>query len=157
MRNFTIRVDDLSGEKVRALLALHLRGMQENSPPGTNYALDISGLQIPQVTVWSAWDGANIVTIGALKMLEGAGICRAEVKSMRTHPDYLRQGAASQMLTHIIAEARARGVGVLSLETGTSPEFDAAAALYRRHGFVVGDVFGDYRPSPHNQFLHRDL
>jgi hypothetical protein len=37
---FDIRVDDLTGEAVRPLLALHLGGMHENSPPGHVFALD---------------------------------------------------------------------------------------------------------------------
>lgn len=155
---FSVVVDDLSRAQTRALLEMHLRGMHENSPPGTNYALDLSGLQAPEITVWSLWEGDTIVAIGALKMLpDTGGPHRAEIKSMRTHPNFLRRGAAARMLTHILAEARARGVGILSLETGTSTDFDAAVALYTRFGFSVGDVFGDYRPSPHNQFLHLAL
>jgi len=46
-----IRKDDLSGEATRALLALHLKGMHANSPPGSVFALDLSGLQVPEVTV----------------------------------------------------------------------------------------------------------
>jgi putative acetyltransferase len=43
-------------------------------------------LSCPEVRLWSVWDGDQILAIGALKIL-GAGA--AEVKSMRTHPDYL--------------------------------------------------------------------
>jgi len=64
-----IREDDLTGDATRALLALHLSGMHENSPPGHVFALDMSGLQARNVTVWSAWDGDTIAGIGALKEL----------------------------------------------------------------------------------------
>lgn len=153
---FGIRIADLSDGQTRDLLALHFRGMHESSPPGTCYVLDISGIQSPDVTLWSAWDGDHIVSIGALKMLGTDGRA-AEIKSMRTHPDFLRRGAAAQMLSHLIAVARARRIRHLSLETGTSADYAAAVALYTRFGFVVGDVFADYTPSPHNQFLHLDL
>ena len=151
---FLIREDDLSGEPTRALVALHLRGMRDGSPPGHSFALDLSGLIAPDVTVWSAWDGDAVVAIGALKELgDGTG----EVKSMRTHPDHLRRGAAAQLLERIIAEAHNRSLRRLSLETGSGPAFEAALALYRRRGFRNGDAFGDYAPSAFNQFLHLQL
>ena len=149
-----IRADDLTGEPTRALLALHLAGMRSTSPPGSVFALDLSGLLQPAVTVWSAWRGEAIAGVGALKRL---GDGTAEIKSMRTHPDHLRRGVAAALLDHIVAEARARGLARLSLETGSGPAFAAALALYRGRGFVEGGPFSDYVPSPFNQFLHRAL
>ena len=149
-----IRVDDLSGTSTQSLIALHLAGMHSASPPGTVFALDLSGLQGPEVTVWSVWRGTAIAGIGALKTL---GDGTAEVKSMRTHPDHLRQGVAALLLDHIIAEAKRRGLTRLSLETGTGPVFEAALTLYRGRGFVEGNVFSDYTTSDFNCFLHLDL
>lgn len=146
--------DDLSGEQIRDLLRLHLAGMHAASPPGTVFALDLSGLKTPEVTVWSAWFGDTLAGMGALKEL-GSG--QGEVKSMRTHPDFLRRGVAAALLEHIIRAARARGLRRLSLETGSGEPFEAALALYRRRGFVDGDVFSDYVRSEFNQFLHLDL
>ena len=67
------------------------------------------------------------------------------------------RGAGHAALTHIIATARARGYTRLFLETGTTPAYDAALALYRRAGFVSCAPFGDYAASPHNQFFTLDL
>lgn len=154
MAAIAIREDDLSSEETRALLALHLAGMHESSPPGHVFALDLSGLQAPGVTVWTAWDGGRIAGVGALRLLgDGAG----EIKSMRTHPDHLRKGVGAAILEHIIDVARARGLARLSLETGSGPAFDAALALYRRRGFCAGEPFGDYVRSEFNQFLHLAL
>jgi len=151
---FQIREDDLSGAATRALLSAHLAGMHENSPPGHVFALDLSGLQRPEVTVWSAWDGEDIAGIGALRVLrDGAG----EVKSMRTAKSHLRRGVAAALLEHIIADARRRGLGRLSLETGSGPAFEPALALYRKRGFIDGEPFGDYVPSRFNRFLHLSL
>jgi putative acetyltransferase len=151
---FTIREDDLSGDQTRALLALHLAGMHANSPPDSVYALDLSALQTPDVSVWSAWADERIASVGALKML---GPASAEIKSMRTHPNFLRRGAAATLLDHIITIAQARRVHGLSLETGTGPAFEPALSLYRRRGFVSGKSFGDYVSSDFNQFLHLKL
>lgn len=153
---FSIHPDDLTSEPTRRLLALHLAGMHASSPPGSVFALDLSGLTAPGVTVWSVREGDDVVGIGigALKQLGGGG---AEVKSMRTHPDHLRRGVAALLLDHIIAEARSRGATRLSLETGSGPAFEPALALYRKRGFVDGEAFADYQPSAFNQFLHLTL
>ena len=103
---------------------------------------------------WTAWDGAALAGVGALKQLpDGTG----EVKSMRTHPDHLRRGVAVAILAHIVDAARARGLARLSLETGSGPAFAPALAIYRRHGFVDGEAFGGYVRSVFNQFLHLQL
>lgn len=149
-----IRIDDLSGEPTRALLALHLAGMHENSPANHVRALDLTGLQTPDVTVWTVWRDDSIAGIGALKALPGG---TGELKSMRTHPGHLRSGVAAALLEHIIGVARDRGYSRLSLETGSGPAFDPALTLYRRRGFVDGEAFSDYERSAFNQFLHLEL
>jgi putative acetyltransferase len=151
---FVIRVDDLTGEPTRALLTLHLGGMRENSPPGHSFALDLSGLQAPNVTVWSAWDGPALAGIAALKDL---GDASGELKSMRTDPQHLRRGVGAALLEHVIGEARRRGLRRLSLETGSGPAFEPALALYRKRGFIAGAAFADYCPSEFSQYLHLAL
>ena len=151
---FMIREDDLSGEATRALLALHLAGMHANSPPGSVFALDLSGLQTPDVTVWTVWDGDTILGVGALRNL-GHGV--GELKSMRTHPDHVRRGVAALLLDHMVTDAKRRGLARLSLETGSGPAFAAALSLYRRHGFIDGEPFSTYKRSAFNQFLHLQL
>jgi putative acetyltransferase len=151
---FDIRQDDLTGEPTRALLALHFAGMHENTPAGQVFALDLAGLQAPEITVWTVRRGGEVMGVGALKALgDGAG----ELKSMRTAPAHLRKGVAAALLDHLIAEARARGYRRLSLETGRGPSFDPAIALYRSRGFQSGAVFSDYEASAFNQFFHLDL
>jgi len=151
---FAIRDDDLTGAQTLQLLELHLLGMYETSPPEAVFALDLTGLQDPAVTMWGAWAGDQLAAIGALKMLGGED---AEVKSMRTHPDFLRQGAGAALLDHIIETARARGVRRLSLETGRGPAFEPALAMYRRRGFADGGPFSDYQLNDFSQFLHLAL
>jgi putative acetyltransferase len=149
-----IRQDDLSGEDVRGLLAIHLAGMAETTPPEHVFALDLSGLRTPDITVWTVRRDGALAGIGALKAL---GDQTGELKSMRTHPDHLRQGVAAALLDHILDEARARGYRRVSLETGVGESFEPALALYRKRGFESGPAFGDYRASPFNQFLHLPL
>ena len=149
-----IRQDDLTGPPTRALLALHLAGMQANTPPEHVFALDLSGLQRPEITVWTVWEGDEVMGVGALKDLgDGTG----ELKSMRTDPRHLRRGVAAAMLDHLIAEGRRRGYRRLSLETGRGEAFEPALALYRKAGFANGEMFSDYEGSAFSQFLHLDL
>ena len=149
-----VREDDLSSPQTQDLLRLHLAGMRDSSPPGHSFALDLSGLKAPGVTVWSAWRDDAIAGIGALKEL---GDGSAEIKSMRTHPDHLRRGVGAAILEKIIAEARRRGLKRLSLETGTGEAFEAALTMYRKRGFRNGGAFSDYVASDFNQFMHLDL
>jgi len=149
-----IRLDDLSSPQVQDLLAAHLAGMQVNSPPDGVYALDLSGLRMASISVWTAWDGDQLMGVGALKQLSGGA---GEIKSMRTDSRHLRKGVGLNILNHIIAVARERGYSLLSLETGSGAEFDAALSFYRKRGFENGEPFGDYKPTEFNQFLHQQL
>lgn len=132
---------DLDDPQVIALLDLHLRSAHANSPPGSVFALDLSGLRDPAVAVFAAWEGAALLGLGALKRLDDR---HAELKSMRTAPDHLRRGVAAAILDHLIAQARTLGVARLSLETGSHPAFEPAHSLYARAGFVTCPPFGDY-------------
>ena len=151
---FDIRQDDLSGPQTRELLKFHLEGMNADSPDGSVFALDLSGLQTSDVTVWTAWHGERVAAIGAMKTLPDG---TAEVKSMRSHPDFVRMGAGTAILETIITAASALGSSRLSLETGSGAAFEPALALYQRRGFKSGSAFADYQQSDFNQFLHLEL
>lgn len=149
-----IKEGDFSDTRVLALLRLHLQGMQAHSPPGSVHALDANGLAGPDVSFYAAWDGDDLLGVGALKALDAT---TGEIKSMRTDPRALRRGVGAAILDHILAVARARSYRRLSLETGSGPAFEPALALYRKYGFANGAAFGDYEASAFNQFLHLDL
>lgn len=145
---FVIRRDDLRSQAARDLVAFHVREMRRTTPACHAFALDESGLLAPDIDVYTAWDGDAIVAMGALRDLhDGTG----EIKSMRTHPAYLRRGAAAQILETLIHEASERGYTRVMLETGTT--FDAAIALYKRRGFVPCPPYGTYQQSEFNRFF----
>ncbi|MEN2788172.1 GNAT family N-acetyltransferase [Sphingomonas oligophenolica] len=141
--------DDLTHPDVVALIELHLRSAFENSPPGSVFALDLSGLRDPAVTLWSAWDGEALLGMGGLKQLDAG---HGEVKSMRTAPAHLRRGVAATMLDHLIAEGRRRGYSRLSLETGSNAPFAPARAMYERAGFTSCGPFADYRDEAFSRY-----
>jgi putative acetyltransferase len=146
--------DDLSGPEIRALLEAHFAGMLANSPKDKCHFLDFEGLKGDGVTFWSIWDCDALAGCGALRELDAT---HGEIKSMRTHADHLRKGAAAQMLDHIIKTARERGYAQLSLETGSGAAFEPATALYLRYGFVGCPAFGDYREDSFSRFMTLEL
>jgi putative acetyltransferase len=153
-----VRDGDFADPKVLALLKEHLAGMHANSPPGSVYALDLSGLQRPDISFLALWEGDDLLAIGALRELTAEnGEKSGEIKSMRTAQAHLRRGAAARLLEHMITLARTRGYTRLSLETGSGAAFEPALALYRRYGFRSGEAFGDYEASAFNQFMHMEL
>lgn len=149
-----LRLDDLRHPAVIALLQEHLDWMHRISPPESVHALDLDALRRPDITFWTLWDGEALAGCGALRELaQGQG----EVKSMRTAQTHLRRGVATRMLAHILAEARHRGYGRLSLETGSMAYFAPARALYVRAGFRPCGPFGDYVDDPNSVFMTRAL
>lgn len=146
----TIREGGLEEAQVQDLLRLHAAGMLANSPAESCHFLDLSGLRGPDVTFWTAWEGVDLLGMGALKQLDAV---HGEVKSMRTVPAQLGKGVGAAMLEHILAAARARGLRQLSLETGTAAAFGPAHRLYARYGFVPCPPFGTYREDPHSSFF----
>ncbi len=146
--------DDLTGPEIQDLLALHAKGMQENSPKGACHYLDVSALAVPEITVWSMWDGGLLAGCGALRELDRV---HGEVKSMRTSKTFLGKGVGRKMLEHIIAVAKDRGYERLSLETGTTRLFAAAICLYEGSGFKRCGPFADYPENDFSRFYTMDL
>lgn len=149
-----IQPDDLSHPQTIALLEAHRRSMFDSSPPESVHALDLDGLRQPEITLWSAWEGRVLLGCGALKALNAQ---QGEVKSMRTGAEHLRKGVAARMLEHILQVARGRGYAQLFLETGTTPDFAPAHALYARHGFRECQPFADYVEDPFSVFMCLEL
>ena len=148
------RVDDLTGAPTRALIARHLTGMHDNSPPESVHAYDIDQLRSPDVTFWSVWVGDEIAGCGALKVMDER---RGELKSMRVADAYLGRGIGRAILEHLMAEARNRGMESLWLETGSAPSFVPALRLYESAGFVRCGPFDGYVEDPFSVFMTRTL
>jgi putative acetyltransferase len=55
----------------------------------------------------------------------------------------------------VLADARARNVRRISLETGSMGFFAPARALYVRHGFEPCPPFGSYKEDPHSSYMTR--
>lgn len=146
-----IAIENPSTPDIMRLLNEHLQEMYATSPAESVHALDMSALQHPTITFWSARESerGELLGVGALKQYENG---TAELKSMRTASHARGQGVAATILSHILEVAKARGITEVNLETGTETYFAAARRLYERHGFVIREPFADYKEDPHSVY-----
>ena len=149
-----IRIDDLSGPEIAALIEVHSRTMLSLSPAESCHYLPLDGLKQPSVTVWSMWEDAALLGCGALQDL---GCGTGEIKSMHTVQAARGRGLGRRMLEHILAEAKARGYSALYLETGSMAGFLPARRLYEAYGFTYCAPFGAYRLDPNSVYMHLTL
>ncbi|MDY0910829.1 GNAT family N-acetyltransferase [Microbacterium sp. CFBP9034] len=147
-----IQPDDLSGDATRRLIAFHLEGMHDTSPPESVHALDVEALRDPAISFWSGWIDGELAGIGALKAIDAE---RGELKSMRVDDRFRGYGVGRVLLRHIVEVARERGMTSLWLETGDSADFVPAQRLYESEGFVRCGPFGGYVPDPFSVFMTR--
>jgi putative acetyltransferase len=148
----TVRIepDDPARDDIVELLLRHLAFAHEHSPPEDVHALDLAGLQAPEITFYSARIVADDATadrlagVGALKQLDPT---HGEIKSMHTAAELRGNGIGRAMVDHLVAEARRRGYHRLSLETGTPEVFRPARQLYQQVGFEPCPPFADYPES----------
>jgi putative acetyltransferase len=149
-----IGVDDPRRSDVQALLMRHREFALGQTPPEHSYALDADGLLDPAVTFFSFRAGDSLLGIGAIKRLDPR---HAEIKSMHTAEAARGRGIGRAILTHLLDVARSEGLRQVSLETGTTPGFAPARALYCSAGFVACGPFSDYQPSQDNYFMTIEL
>lgn len=136
---------------VRALLEASHALMQSLYDPEANHYLSLDALAAPHITLFAAASDGLTLGTGALARCDGYG----EVKSMFTAPQARGKGVADAILTRIADAARAEGVPLLRLETGTG--LDAAHRLYARHGFSPRGPFGDYPQADTSIFMEKPL
>lgn len=145
---------DFSDQRVADLLHVHTTRARAETGRGSAHALDLAGLQSPDISFWTIWDEQTLLGFGALKRLSAD---HGEIKSMHTIEAARRRGAGSAILRHIITTARARRMTRLSLETGSWEYFRPAREFYKRHGFSECAPFADYVPDRNSVFMTLDL
>ena len=147
-------VDDPRKPELRELLERHLAFCLSETPPEHSFALNVGGLLDPKVTFVSYRDCDTVLGVAAIKELDAE---HAEIKSMHTAAEARGRGVGRALLSHLLDTARARGYQRVSLETGTTPGFAAARALYESAGFIPTGPFGGYPQTGDNTFYRLAL
>src|ERR1700724_2989983 len=60
---------DFSDPRLADLLRIHLTSARAETAPGSAHALDVAGLQSPDISFWTIWDDQTLLGVGALKRL----------------------------------------------------------------------------------------
>jgi putative acetyltransferase len=154
MQSWTVTQEDPRNPEVVTLLERHLEFARGVTPPEDVHALDLEGLLDPKVTFFSLRDDGALLGIGAIKELDNDHM---ELKSIHTAQEARGNGVGRTVVEHLLAVARERGAGRVSLETGSMEEFGPSRALYTRLGFVECGPFGDYSPSRASTFMTLEL
>ncbi len=147
----TVRKADPREPAARALLQESHALMRSLFPAESNHFLSVDALAAPDIAFFVAMRGGRTLGTGALADKGGYG----EIKSMFVAPEARGGGTGAAILAAIEAEARARGLAALMLETGDT--LDAAHRLYERAGFTRRGPFGDYAADPLSRFMEKPL
>ncbi|UFS58514.1 GNAT family N-acetyltransferase [Subtercola endophyticus] len=139
---------DADGERLRQAQRDELDNRYgADTEPGTKPSAD----DIEVFLIARTEDGAA-VGCGALRLLaQGA----AEIKRMFVVPAARGTGVSTRILAALEAEAVARGIAVLRLETG--PAQPDAVRFYEREQYVPIPCFGYYADSPQSLCYERRL
>ena len=123
-------------------------------PPESVHMIPVEELVSPSVRFLVArdQDTGRLLGCGAV-VLHADGW--AELKRMFVDPAARRRGVGTAILDALERLARAEGVAVIRLETGTRQ--GEAIALYRRFGYQVRGPFADYWDDPLSVFMERRL
>jgi len=155
--DFVIAAEQPDAPDVVALIDTHFRFARAASDQCNAHAMEADALAGPDVTFFtcrSADDEGLLLGIGALKTLDAE---HGEIKSMHTTAPARGFGIGWAILNHLADTAQDRGMGRLSLETGTQDEFGPARSLYVSAGFVACPPFAAYEANDDSVFMSREL
>jgi putative acetyltransferase len=151
----TIAIETPLQDDVRALVERLNDHLLPLSPLEYQFKMTVEQMADSDTTLFVARDEAGkAVGMGALK-LHGPEL--GEVKRMYTVPDVRGQRVGRQLLERIVDLARAKGLPVVMLETGTGDGMAEAHRLYTRYGFTPRGPFLDYPESAWSAFFEMTL
>lgn len=154
----TIAVEPPRQPEIERLLDAGTADAQRLYPPESNFLLDLAALERPEVWFYVARDGDRAIGTAALVVeIEAADAppARGELKRMFVDPVARGRGVAGALLARIEADASARGIREIVLETGDL--HDAAQALYKKHGYREIPQFGQYVGEPHSVCFAKEV
>ena len=137
---------------MRALIAELDAYQQALYPPESNHLVPVDALRRADVVFLVARLHTEVV--GCAALVDPCGEY-GEVKRMYVRPSSRGMGVGAALLAALLAQARARGLRLVRLETGIAqPE---ALRLYERFGFRRRAPFGAYREDRLSLFMELQL
>ncbi|MCQ0986638.1 GNAT family N-acetyltransferase [Jiella marina] len=152
---WSLAVESPLQDELRVMVASLNAYLKPLSPPEFQFQLTVEQMAGADSTVIVARDAAGTaVGMGALKVHDGE---TGEVKRMFCEPRLRGQGLGRQIVTEIESQAREKGLDRLVLETGNTPGFEPAWALYEGAGFRRCAAVLDYPDSEYSRFYEKSL
>lgn len=140
----TLAIEDPRAPAVRALVDLLDAELASKYPEASNIATpDLARFTPPGGLFVVARDQNIPVACGALVFVSQR---QAEVKRMFVHPDHRGRGLSRRVLAEL--EARARGLGCVSMRLETGLRQPEALALYRSAGYVEIAKYAPFEDDP---------
>jgi len=147
----TVATGDPRTPAVAALIGESHALMHSLFPPEDNFHYSLDELTAPHITFFVACRGADILGTAALADMGTYG----EVKQMYVVERARGTGTGGLLLARLEAEARAKRLPILMLETGDL--LVAAHRLYARKGFSARGPFGNYPAANSSVFMEKRL
>lgn len=142
------RIDPaLAGHLIKELDSFHA----SLYPPESNHLDSIETLRESGAAFFGAWDGDEIIAMGAVKFFADYG----EIKRVYVPERHRGKGLAKKIMDVLETELSARGILWAKLETG--PLQPEALGLYERLGYEPCGPFGEYRLDPFSVFMQKRL
>ena len=121
-------------------------------PAKSRHGFSVQKLLAHAVAFFVLRDNDTLAGCGGVQLF---GTSYGEVKRMYVRPQFRGLGFGRLLLNHLADYARARGVGLLRLETGIHQA--AAIRLYERMGFQCIPPFGAYLEDPLSLFYEKRI
>ena len=150
--SIAVAVESPLQDDVRELVAELNATLLELTPPEFVFHMTVEQMAEPTTTVFIAREDGRAVGCGALKRHEG-GV--GEVKRMFTRPSHRGRKIGAEIVRHVEALAREKGLKRLVLETGD--RHPAAWTVYERAGFTRCGPVLDYPDSKWSVFYEKSL
>ena len=141
---------NFDNSEVNELLTKHFIELRAASPEGSAHVLDIPGLKVNSIKFWSLWDEKKLIGCGALKFINEE---HGEFKSIRIHDDFRKKGLGTEVINHLISEAKKLKIKRLSIETGAGDFFIPARKLFKKAGFTPCKPFAHYKEDVNSVYL----
>ena len=141
---------NFDNSEVNELLTKHFIELRAASPEGSAHVLDIPGLRVNSIKFWSLWDDKKLIGCGALKFINEE---HGEFKSIRIHDDFRKKGLGTEVINHLINEAKKLKIKRLSIETGAGNFFIPARKLFKKAGFTPCKPFAHYKEDVNSVYL----